>query len=58
MEVYGVESKTPEMDDVTKPEVGHIVVPKRSGFNILGANGFVNLKIDKKIARDTLSQGS
>ena len=42
------------MDDVTKPEVGQIVAPKRSRFNISGIN-VVNLKIGKKIARDTLS---
>ena len=55
MEVYGVESKKPEIDDVTRPEVGRIVTPKRSRFNISGANGFVNIKIDQKIALDILS---
>ena len=55
-EVYGVKSKESNMDNVTKPpEVGQIVAPKRSRFNISGAIGLVNLKIDQKIARDTLS---
>ena len=35
--------------DVTKPKLGQIVAPKRSNFNISGANGFVNLKMDQKI---------
>ena len=43
------------MDDITKPEVGQIVAPKSSRFNISDASGFVEFKIDQEIARDTLN---
>ena len=41
------------MSDVTKQEVGQTYFTFR--FDILGANGFVKLKINQKVARGVLS---